>query len=153
MEGIGTMMPIANSMKNPEQFLGWKYPNVLYTGMILNAILFTSVGFFGYASFGDNVKTNIILNLPDGHVLSQIAQILMGLAIWFTFGLQFYAPTEILFNKLHNHIPANRMNLAQITIRGGICVVLGVLTIIVPDLKPFIGLIGSIFLSLLGEII
>lgn len=153
MEGIGTMLPIANSMKNPEQFLGWQCPNVLYTGMIVNVILFTSVGFFGYVSYGDTVKTNIILNLPTGHVLSQIAQILMGLAIWFTFGLQFYPPTETLFNKIGDRIPANKTNLAQIAIRSGICLFLGALTIIVPDLKPIIGLMGSIFLSMLGETI
>lgn len=151
MEAIATMTSIANTMKNPEQFLGWQYPNVLNTGMVINTILFTSVGLFGYASYGDSVEANIMLNLPTDHVLTQIAQILIGLAMLLTFGLQFYAPTETLFAALGNLIPDNRMNLAQITIRSGICLFMGILTIIVPNLEPFIGLTGSIFLSTLGE--
>lgn len=144
------MLPIANSMKHPEQFLGWQCPNVLNTGMIVNTLLFTSVGFLGYIRYGDNVKANIVLELPSGHVLSQVAQVLIGFAILFTFGLQFYAPFETLFTKISHKIPAKNTNLAQILIRSATCILMGCLAMAIPHLQPFIGLMGSIFLSLLG---
>lgn len=146
------MLPIVNSMKHPEDFLAWKCPNVLPTGMIINGILFAAVGFFGYVRYGDNVKANIVLNLPAGHWLSQTAQILIAIAILFTFGLQFYPTSLTLFKKIGHRIPAERMNAAQILIRCGICLVLGIFAIAIPDLKPFIGLIGSVFFSLLGKL-
>lgn len=152
MEGIGTMLPIANAMKRPEQFLGWQCPNVLTTGMTVNSILYTGIGLLGYIRYGDNVKANIVLELPLGHVLSQVAQILIALAILFTFGLQFYAPVEILFMKFSHKIPAKRINLAQILFRSVICILMACLTMAIPDLQPFIGLIGSIFLALLGAV-
>lgn len=139
-------------MKYPQDFLTWKCPNVLPTGMIMNCILFAAIGFFGYVRYGDNVKANIVLNLPAGHWLSQTAQMLIAIVIWFSFGLQFYPTTETLFKKIGHRIPAVRMNMAQILIRSGICLILGVLVMVIPDLRPLIGLIGSVFFSLLGKL-
>lgn len=49
-------------MKNPEAFGG--LTGVLNTGMVIVTILYTSIGFFGYLCFGNNVKGSITLNLP-----------------------------------------------------------------------------------------
>lgn len=62
MEGVGTIMPIANEMKHPEQFLGWR--GVLNSAMVVVVSLYTVVGFLGYVRFGDAVKGSITLNLP-----------------------------------------------------------------------------------------
>lgn len=145
------MLPIVNSMKHPQQFLGFQCPNVLNTGMIINAFLFASIGFFGYICYGETVQSNIVMNLPKEHLLSQAAQICIAIAIWFTFGLQFYPTAETLFSKLNKRIPMDKMNIAQILIRCGICVVLGVIAVLIPDIKAIIGLLGSIFFSLLGR--
>lgn len=51
-------------MKNPQDFGGWT--GVLNTGMVIVAALYTSVGFFGYLKYGDQVKLgSITLNLPQ----------------------------------------------------------------------------------------
>lgn len=62
MEGIGTMLPIENSMI-VQQFLGC--PGVLNTAMASVTVLYTIIGFFGYVRFGDDVSANVISNLPE----------------------------------------------------------------------------------------
>lgn len=48
MEGIGVVMPVENSMRKPQQFLGC--PGVLNTAMITVVALYAVIGFFGYVS-------------------------------------------------------------------------------------------------------
>lgn len=64
MEGIGTVLPVENSMKNPQHFLGC--PGVLNTAMGTVIVLYGILGFFGYVRFGESVEGSITLNLPEG---------------------------------------------------------------------------------------
>lgn len=80
-----------------------------------------------------------------------MVQYLIAFAIFFTFGLQFYIPMDILWRKIENKIPAQRHNLAQISIRTGIILIMGGIAMAVPDLEPFIGLVGAVFFSILGK--
>lgn len=62
MEGIGVVMPVENSMKKPQYFLGC--PGVLNTAMITVMVLYAAIGFLGYVRYGDIVAGSITLNLP-----------------------------------------------------------------------------------------
>lgn len=62
MEGIGTVMPIENSMLRPQRFLGC--PGVLNTAMITVVVLYGATGLLGYIRYGDAALGNITLNLP-----------------------------------------------------------------------------------------
>lgn len=66
MEGIGVVMPVENSMKQPQHFLGC--PGVLNCAMSVVILLYTSIGLFGYVRYGDDVKGSITLNLQKGEV-------------------------------------------------------------------------------------
>ena len=66
MEGIGTVMPIENSMLRPLRFLGC--PGVLNTAMIVVVSLYTVIGFLGYVRYGDAAEGSITLNLPEDEV-------------------------------------------------------------------------------------
>lgn len=66
MEGIGVVMPVENSMRKPQHFLGC--PGVLNTAMITVITLYALIGFFGYVRYGDIVKGSITLNLQEGEV-------------------------------------------------------------------------------------
>jgi len=55
-------MPIENKMQTPEDLLG--YIGIINFGMTIVAVLYASVGFYGYLQFGDNVLGSITLNLP-----------------------------------------------------------------------------------------
>lgn len=57
------VLPLENNMKTPEDFGGWN--GVLNTGMVIVAVLYTSIGFFGYLKYGGNVLGSITLNLPN----------------------------------------------------------------------------------------
>ncbi|KAF8985741.1 hypothetical protein BGZ46_002120 [Entomortierella lignicola] len=58
-EGIGMIIPICGSMRNPEQF-----PRAL--GLVLTVVcaILVSFGALGYAAFGENVQGVILENLP-----------------------------------------------------------------------------------------
>lgn len=61
-EGIGMVLPIRNSMRNPEQFSS--HFGVLNVGMFVLTALFISFGSVGYWKYGDHVKSSLSLNLP-----------------------------------------------------------------------------------------
>lgn len=116
-------MPVENSMKSPQHFLGCK-PGILNIAMITIITLYTLMGFLGYVRFGDLTEGSITLNLDSNKTPALIAQILIGLAILFTFGLQFFIPSSILERKLRNKIPKDKKNLYEGLIRAGTTVVL-----------------------------
>ncbi|XP_055313263.1 proton-coupled amino acid transporter-like protein pathetic [Sitodiplosis mosellana] len=148
MEGIGVVMPVENSMKKPQHFLGC--PGVLNTAMFVVMSLYTVIGFLGYAVYGDAVEASITLNLPKGEPFAEAANILIAIAILFTFGLQFYVPMDILWRKIGPNIPKDRHNMSQIMFRAGIILIMGGVAAAVPKLDPFIGLVGAVFFSILG---
>ncbi|GAB0094803.1 proton-coupled amino acid transporter-like protein CG1139 [Sergentomyia squamirostris] len=151
MEGIGVVMPVENSMTKPQHFLGC--PGVLNTAMITVIVLYAVMGFFGYVRFGDIVEGSITLNLPQDEPVAQVAQILIALAILFTFGLQFYVPMDILWRKIKDRIPKEKHNISQIVIRTGIILICSAVAAAVPNLEPFISLVGSLFFSTLGLLV
>ena len=134
-------------MEKPEQFLG--KPSVLLIAMVCVTVLYTVIGFLGFARFGDTIRGSITLNLPTDEWSAITGQVLIGLAILFTFGLQFYIPMEIILKKLENRIAKSR-NISEIALRTGIMIVMGGLAIAVPDLEPFISLVGAVFFGSLG---
>lgn len=93
-EGIGVVLPLENNMQTPEDFGG--ISGVLNTGMVIVACLYSAVGFFGYLKYGENVKATITLNLDSNAVLAQSVRLIMALAIFLSYGLQFYVPITII---------------------------------------------------------
>lgn len=135
MEGIGAVMPVENSMSKPQQFLG--YPSVLLIAMTVVIIMYTVLGFLGFVRFGDEIRGSITLNLPTDEWPAVTGQVLIGIAILFTFGLQFYIPMEILLKKIENKIAKTR-NVSEIALRTFIVAIMGGIAIAVPDLEPVI---------------
>jgi proton-coupled amino acid transporter len=135
MEGIGAVMPVENSMDKPQQFLG--YPSVLLIAMVVVTVMYTVLGFLGFVRFGDEIRGSITLNLPTDEWPAVTGQVLIGIAILFTFGLQFYIPMEILLKKIENRIAKTR-NVSEIALRTFIILVMAAVGIAVPDLEPVI---------------
>nr|CAD7393741.1 unnamed protein product [Timema cristinae] len=73
MEGIGVVMPLENSMKNPSHFLGC--PGVLNTSMTIVTFMYTLVGLAGYLKYGDDTAASITLNLPIRPAISLVGAI------------------------------------------------------------------------------
>lgn len=82
--------------------------------------------------------------------LATVAQVLIAVAILFSFGLYFYIAMEILWRRINHRVPVRHHNITQILMRTGIICAMGGVTMAVPNLAPFIGLVGAIFFSILG---
>ncbi len=57
---IFQVLPVENKMKKPQDFF-W----VLDISMGAVAMLYISMGFFGYLTFGNEIKGSVTLNLPQ----------------------------------------------------------------------------------------
>jgi proton-coupled amino acid transporter len=90
-EGIGLILPIEASMREPRQFT-----RVIGASMAVITLLFIAVGTIGYAAFGDRVKLIIILNLPQSHPLVQLIQVLYLAAVFLSAPLQIFPVTKIV---------------------------------------------------------
>lgn len=93
----------------------------------------------------------LIIFISSVFRVAQVAQILIAVAILFTFGLQFYVPMNILWRKIGPSIPKNKHNISQILFRAGVILIMGAVAAAVPKLDPFIGLVGAVFFSILGK--
>lgn len=148
MEGIGVVMPVENSMKNPSHFLGC--PGVLNTAMFIVISLYSIIGFFGYVRYGNTTMGSITLNLPVDELLAQTVKILIGLAILFTYPLQFYVATQITMDMLQEKVSKERLSLFENCWRIITVILTGCMAIAVPNLGPIISLVGAVFFALLG---
>lgn len=150
-EGIGIVLPLENNMKTPEDFGGWT--GVLNTGMVIVACLYTAVGFFGYLKYGDDVKGSITLNLPGDQFIAQLVRIMMALAIFFSYGLQFYVPVSILSPPIKQRFHSAQSQLiSEYLLRVGMVMFTFLLAALIPNLGAVISLVGAVSSSTLALI-
>lgn len=94
-EGIGLIIPIQESMREPKKFNG-----VLAAVMVGITFVFVSVGALLYAATGSKVETVILLNLPSDSSAVTTIQFLYSLAILLSTPLQLFPAIRILENGL-----------------------------------------------------
>ncbi|KAG8525489.1 uncharacterized protein KY384_009133 [Bacidia gigantensis] len=94
-EGVGLILPIQGSMKDPT-----KFPRVLAGVMIIIAVVFVSIGALSYAAFGSRTKTVVLLNLPQDDILVNVVQLLYCTAILLSTPLQLFPAIRILEGEL-----------------------------------------------------
>ncbi|KAI5745474.1 hypothetical protein M8J76_011359 [Diaphorina citri] len=151
-EGIGVVLPLENNMATPQDFGG--PTGVLNTGMVIVACLYTSVGFFGYLKYGDKVKVgSITLNLPANDILAQSVRLTMALAIFLSYGLQFYVPMNILWPPLQAKLRNEyAIKYGEYALRASLVTFTFVLALAIPNLSAVISLVGSVSSSTLALI-
>ncbi|XP_032526993.1 proton-coupled amino acid transporter-like protein pathetic [Danaus plexippus] len=156
MEAIGVVMPLENSMKTPRSMLG--FCGVLNKGMSGVTLVYILLGFLGYLRYGELVQDSITLNLephPDDpkiyEVLAQTVKISIAIAVYCTFGLQFFVCIEIMWNCMKDKF-TQRPDLADYVMRTILVTVCVLLAVAVPTIGPFMGVIGAFCFSILGLI-
>lgn len=150
MEAIGVVMPLENAMKTPQHFIG--ICGVLNRGMGGVTLVYILLGFMGYVKYGDAALGSITLNLPIEEIPAQIVKILIALAVFCTFGLQFYVCLEIGWDAIKNKF-TKRPLLVNYMMRTILVTAAVLLAVAVPTIGPFVGILGAFCFSILGLII
>jgi len=94
-EGIGLIIPITDSMREPH-----KFPMVLSGVMVFLLILFGGAGALSYLTFGSDINTVVLKNLDSSSRLTQAVQFLYSLAILLSVPLQLFPAVRIMENGL-----------------------------------------------------
>ncbi|KAH7152093.1 transmembrane amino acid transporter protein-domain-containing protein [Dactylonectria estremocensis] len=94
-EGIGLIIPVQESMRNPE-----KFPKVLLLVMIIITLLFTVMGAISYAAYGSHTETVVLLNLPQDNKMVNGVQLLYSCAILLSTPLQIFPAIRIAETEL-----------------------------------------------------
>ncbi|KOB73554.1 Proton-coupled amino acid transporter 4 [Operophtera brumata] len=149
MEAIGVVMPLENAMKTPRSMLG--VCGVLNKGMSGVTLVYILLGFLGYLRYGEDVKDSITLNLEQGDTAAQIVKVSIAIAVYCTFGLQFFVCIEIVWNTIKDKF-TKRPNLADYFVRTVLVTICVLLAVAVPTIAPFMGVIGAFCFSILGLI-
>ncbi|XP_052892321.1 proton-coupled amino acid transporter-like protein pathetic [Anopheles moucheti] len=150
MEAIGVVMPLENQMKTPQNFIG--ICGVLNQGMAGVTLIYILLGFLGYVKYGDAAEGSITLNLPIDEIPAQAVKILIALAVYCTFGLQFYVCLDIGWVAIKDRF-TKRPRLVEYVMRTILVTAAVLLAVAVPTISPFIGLIGAFCFSILGLLI
>jgi len=151
MEGIGVVMPLENSMTHPDHFISKL--GILNIAMAIVIFLYALIGFLGYVRFGDEVLGSVTLNLPEDEIPAQVVKILYAVAISFSYGLQYYVPTSIVWPDIEKRVPKAYSNIAQTVFRIVVVILTVAVAIAVPNLGPIISLVGALCYSTLGLLI
>lgn len=154
-EGIGIILPLQNKMKRPQDLLRWN--GVLNTSMGIVAVLYATIGFYGYLKLGEDVEGSITLNLPSHNILFEIVKMFFVIAIFITYGLMMFVPMEIIWPMVEKKIKNKAwIKFYEFGFRSGLIVFTFVIAAIIPHLGPFISLIGalaSVALALLFPVV
>ncbi|XP_037776225.1 proton-coupled amino acid transporter-like protein CG1139 [Penaeus monodon] len=150
-EGIGVVLPLERKMTTPEDFRGCN--GVLNTAMILVTCGYIAVGFFGYLKYGDAVHGSVTLNLPPSDNLAQLVKILMAVAIYLTYSLMLYVPSEIMWPHLRTRFHSNRAKrVGEYAFRAFLVLITFILAAAIPNIGLFISLVGAMSSSTLAII-
>ncbi|KAF9183639.1 neutral amino acid transporter [Haplosporangium sp. Z 11] len=141
-EGIGLIIPITESMKEPE-----KFPKVLTGVMIGITVLFTSFAALSYATFGSKTQTVVLLNLPQQSHLVQTVQGLYSIAIMLSIPLQLFPAIRIMENGIftrsgkYNTLVKWQKNFFR-TLSLFVCAAIAIWA--GDDLDKFVSIVGSV---------
>lgn len=140
-EGVGLVIPITESMREPERF-----PKVLSATMVGITTIFLSVGFISYMAFGSKVQTVILLNMPATPVVNMV-QALYAMAIMLSIPLQLFPAIRIIENMLFSRSGKHNVVVKWEKNAFRFAAVLGCAGIAIAgsnDLDKFVSLVGSL---------
>lgn len=90
-EGIGLIIPIQESMIYPKHF-----PKVLLSVILTISTIFVFVGSIGYLTYGKDIHTVILLNLPQGSPTVIMTQVLYACAILLSTPIQIFPAVRLI---------------------------------------------------------
>lgn len=142
-EGIGLLIPIQKSMKEPQKFSG-----CLGGVMVGITLVFVSIGAICYLAYGADVQTVILNNFPQNNRSVNVIQLLYSLAILLSTPLQLFPAIRILENGIFGTHRSGKYNLKVKWRKNFFRITLIIITSLISwvgnsDLDKFVALIGS----------
>ncbi|KAI9366765.1 transmembrane amino acid transporter protein-domain-containing protein [Zopfochytrium polystomum] len=107
-EGICLILPIAESMKRPEDF-GW----ILTLVIAVVGVIFIGIGATGYLTFGAKVETVVFLNMPKSSGVVLSLQFFYAIAILLSFPLCVYPSIRITESAVFGVLDGKKSNLVK----------------------------------------
>ncbi|GMK53645.1 hypothetical protein CspeluHIS016_0102310 [Cutaneotrichosporon spelunceum] len=101
-EGIGLVIPITETMREPH-----KFPRALSGVLLFVALLFSTFGVLGYAAYGSEIQTVVLVNLPQDDKFVQGSQFLYSIAILLSIPLQLFPAVRIMETGLFSRSGKN----------------------------------------------
>ncbi|XP_031340853.1 proton-coupled amino acid transporter-like protein CG1139 [Photinus pyralis] len=150
MEGVGVIMPVENTMRQPQRLVDWF--GVLNVAMGIVVVLYSITGFFGFIRYGSETEASITLNLPVSEGLAQSVKVLVVLAVFFTYNLQAYVALDVIWRRiLSPRVQGSlKVNVTQIILRCLFVAITVLIAVAVRHLDAIITLFGAVCLSTLG---
>lgn len=102
-EGIGLILPIQSSMKEPQRF-EW----LLAVVMGIITVIFASVGILCYATFGADTNIEIITNYPQDNKLVNAVQFLYAIAVLVGTPVQLFPAIRIIEGKIFGRVSGKK---------------------------------------------
>lgn len=93
-EGIGLLIPIQESMREPE-----KFNRLLVLVMFIVTLVFTSIASIAYLSYGDDIHTIILMDFPRNSKTNTV-QLLYSVAILLSTPIQLFPAIKIVENYI-----------------------------------------------------
>lgn len=145
-EGIGLVIPIESSMKNPNRYL-----TLLFSAMATISLLLISFGSIGYVAYGDDTQGIITTDLP-ADILTLLVRVFICFSLLMSFPIQLFPVVEIIeayFFQVKTSFFEHKRNLMRIAL-----VILATFAAIsIPHFGLVMGLIGSLGSSFLAFIV
>ncbi|KAG0240774.1 neutral amino acid transporter [Mortierella sp. GBA43] len=143
-EGIGLVVPITESMAEPE-----KFPRVLTLTITVVALIFMSVGALCYSAFGSNVQTIVILNLPIKDGWTVTVEVLYSLAMILSIPLMLSPASKIIEHGIFGAKSGGeffKVKMQKNAVRIVLICVCAVVSFVVggPNLDKFVSFVGSV---------
>lgn len=145
--GVSVIMVIENRMQQPQLFIAWN--GVLNASCAVVLAIFAVIGYYGYLTFGDDVKDTVTLNLPD-EPFYQMLNIMFVLCILVCYAIQFFVPLERIEKFITRKCPTNKHTQYSYLARFILVLVTLLVAELIPHLALFISLIGAVGCSLLA---
>eukprot|EP00761_Pharyngomonas_kirbyi_P006626 gb/GECH01006634.1/.p1 GENE.gb/GECH01006634.1/~~gb/GECH01006634.1/.p1 ORF type:complete len:440 (+),score=59.47 gb/GECH01006634.1/:1-1320(+) len=152
-EGINMALPVENSMRKPQN-----YPLVIDITMVSVFAVVIMFALFGYVFFGEDTCSDITLNLPTSGVVPALVKISLSLELLFTYPIALWPVMvmleELVLRKEERAVWDKKAPvLKRFACRTALVLFTIGISLAIPNLGLFIGLIGAISFSLSGFII
>ncbi|KAF9109885.1 neutral amino acid transporter [Mortierella sp. AM989] len=143
-EGIGLIIPITESMAEPE-----KFPRVLAITLTIVTLIFGSVGALCYSSFGSRIQTIVLLNLPVRDGMTITIEILYSCAIILSVPLQLSPASRIIEHGIFGDKSGSqyfKVKMQKNILRMALICICAIISFVIggPNLDKFVSFVGSI---------